>query len=290
MSIFRHSLSRGGLAFTSLLAASAMAAPTPTAKGALGASVRPDPGKDAASVAAGGLGEIVVTASAANFRIAPATPFAAGYGDAASPGRAVECLAQAVYYEGATEPASGQQAIAQVVLNRVSHPAFPNTVCGVVYEGSQRATGCQFTFTCDGSLARRPASALWARARRTAKAALGGFVSREVGRATHYHADYVDPYWSGSLDRIDQVGTHIFYVWRGKAGEADAFSMDYAGVEPDTSAFEAAAQVAPEPEPVPAPGKEENALDAETQAVRVDPEPAQSEAVAFNPRPLLLAE
>jgi len=70
--------------------------------------------------------------------------------------RALTCLTQAVYYEAASEPDGGQRAVAQVVLNRVAHPAYPKTVCGVVYQGSERSTGCQFTFTCDGALARMP--------------------------------------------------------------------------------------------------------------------------------------
>ncbi len=75
--------------------------------------------------------------------------------------RALECLANAIYYEAATEPLDGQRAVAQVVLNRLRHPAFPNSVCGVVYQGSERATGCQFTFTCDGSLVRPPIAPYW---------------------------------------------------------------------------------------------------------------------------------
>ncbi|MFN5901342.1 MAG: cell wall hydrolase, partial [Novosphingobium sp.] len=68
--------------------------------------------------------------------------------------RALQCLAAAVYYEARSESDVGQRAVAQVVLNRVAHPSYPNTVCGVVYQGSERTTGCQFSFTCDGSLAK----------------------------------------------------------------------------------------------------------------------------------------
>ena len=84
-----------------------------------------------------------------------AQPFTLRGADEAARARALECLTSAVYYEAGNESADGQQAVAQVVLNRVRHPAFPSSVCGVVYQGSTRATGCQFTFTCDGSLARR---------------------------------------------------------------------------------------------------------------------------------------
>jgi hypothetical protein len=147
-------------------------------------------------------------------------------------GRAVECLTQAVYYEAASEGVEGQRAVAQVVLNRMHHPGFPSTVCGVVYQGSELPTGCQFTFTCDGSLLRTPVPALWAQARRVAVDALGGQVDAAVGHATHYHADYVLPYWADSLLKQVQIGHHIFYRLRGDLGSSAAFSQRYAGSEP----------------------------------------------------------
>lgn len=146
--------------------------------------------------------------------------------------RALRCLTQAVYYEAALESTEGQQAVAQVVLNRVRDPNYPNSVCGVVYEGAERVTGCQFSFTCDGSLARAPVGWAWRRSESVARAALNGFVARQVGTATHYHADYVLPYWSPTLGKITQIGAHIFYRWRGTAGESAAFSQRYAGREP----------------------------------------------------------
>jgi hypothetical protein len=147
--------------------------------------------------------------------------------------RAVECLTAAIYYEAATEPAQGQRAVAQVVLNRVRHPAFPKTVCGVVYQGSERTTGCQFTFTCDGSLVRTPLPELWMRARRVAAAALAGHVEPTVGVATHYHANWVVPYWASSLTRSTAIGGHIFYRWSGFWGTPAAFRGRYAMSEPD---------------------------------------------------------
>ena len=146
--------------------------------------------------------------------------------------RALRCLTQAVYYEAALEPTEGQQAVAQVVLNRVRDPNYPNSVCGVVYEGAERVTGCQFSFTCDGSLARAPVAWAWKRAELVARAALNGFVAARVGTATHYHADYVLPYWSPTLGKITQIGAHIFYRWRGAPGETAAFTDRYAGREP----------------------------------------------------------
>ena len=125
--------------------------------------------------------------------------------------QALRCLTQAIYYEAATEPRAGQEAVAQVVLNRLKRAGFPKTVCGVVFEGSQRATGCQFTFTCDGSLARRPIDRLWDVAEAVAEAALNGHVAAQVGDATHYHTAWVSPGWSRELAFVGQIGAHLFY-------------------------------------------------------------------------------
>ena len=147
-------------------------------------------------------------------------------------GRSLDCLTAAVHFEAATEPLEGQRAVAQVVLNRVRHPAFPNTVCGVVFQGATRRTGCQFSFACDGSLARVPGAASWARARAIAASALGGYVVTAVGLATHYHADYVLPYWSPKLLKLATIGRHIFLRWHGDWGQSGAFRDPYLGHEP----------------------------------------------------------
>ena len=173
-----------------------------------------------------------------------AKPFAMRGADEASRARALECLASAVYYEAGNESADGQQAVAQVVLNRVRHAAFPASVCEVVYQGSTRPTGCQFTFTCDGSLARRPGAGAWARARKVAEAALAGAVFEPAGHATHYHANYVVPYWASSLAKNAIVGAHIFYRWAGGWGRPAAFGKRYSGREPSTEALKAAAVAA----------------------------------------------
>jgi hypothetical protein len=145
--------------------------------------------------------------------------------------RAVDCMTAAIYYEAAYESAEGQRAVAQVVLNRMRHPAFPKTVCGVVFQGSERTTGCQFTFTCDGALARAPNPEIWDRARKIAVASLNGYVMKAVGNATHYHANYVAPYWSPSLVKVGSIGAHIFYRWTGGWGLPPAFGGRYAGGE-----------------------------------------------------------
>ena len=165
--------------------------------------------------------------------------------------RAVHCLSEAVYYEAGYEPLDGQRAVAQVVLNRVRDPNFPDTVCGVVYQGWWRKTGCQFSFVCDGSLVRRPPSAEEsARAQAVAEQALNGYVATAVGTATHYHTDYVQPYWGSSVVRVATIGTHIFYRWPGKAGEVAALDRTYAGGE--VGYWEAAAQRSPRKFPRPA--------------------------------------
>jgi spore germination cell wall hydrolase CwlJ-like protein len=127
--------------------------------------------------------------------------------------QAVECLATAALYE-VGDDAEGQRAVMQVVLNRTRAPGFPHTVCGVVYQGSLRTTGCQFSFTCDGSFGRRPIHLGWAAARRAARRALAGDIYPPVGRATHYHADWLVPYWRDSMVKVAQVGPHLFYVRR----------------------------------------------------------------------------
>jgi hypothetical protein len=137
-----------------------------------------------------------------------------------------------------------------VVLNRVRHPAFPNSVCGVVYEGSTRPTGCQFTFTCDGSLAREPDAEGWRRARAVAEAALNGFVYAPVGWATHYHADYVLPTWASTMAKNAIVGAHLFYRWSGSWGQASAFDSSYSGREPNAAALRTAALSVPHITPV----------------------------------------
>ena len=158
--------------------------------------------------------------------------------------RALDCLTSAIYYEAGQESDDGQRSVAQVVLNRVRHPAFPSTVCGVVYQGSTRATGCQFTFTCDGSLLRGPDSAGLARARRVAQAALNGAVFAPVGLATHYHANYVMPYWAPTLVKNAVIGAHLFYRWSGNWGRPAAFTQRYARLEPSSTALRSAALAA----------------------------------------------
>jgi len=172
-----------------------------------------------------------------------ATPFVFK-GSAQARAQALNCLASAVYYEAGNQDESGERAVAQVVLNRVRHPAFPASVCGVVYQGSTRPTGCQFTFTCDGSLNRQPDADGWKRAQRVADEALSGSVYGPVGWATHYHADYVLPYWASTLAKNAIVGAHLFYRWAGAWGQPAVFSQAYTGHEPNAAALRTAALTA----------------------------------------------
>ncbi|MBD2841208.1 cell wall hydrolase [Erythrobacter rubeus] len=155
------------------------------------------------------------------------TPIALGSGAYSN---ALKCLTQAVYYEAANEPRDGKRAVAQVVLNRMRHPAYPNSVCGVVYEGVN-APVCQFSFTCDGALTRAPLKRQWQESERVAKDALSGNQMRSVGTATHYHADYVVPKWAYTLSKLDVIGRHIFYRFPGRAGEPRAFAANWARSE-----------------------------------------------------------
>jgi spore germination cell wall hydrolase CwlJ-like protein len=137
-------------------------------------------------------------------------------------GRARDCMAAAMLYE-AGDDAKGQLSVGQVVINRVRHPAFPKSICGVVFQGSERTTGCQFTFTCDGALNRRYSAAVWDRARDHADRMLAGLTDPAVGLATHYHTNWVRPYWSDSLEKIAIVDTHLFFRWPGYWGTPGAF-------------------------------------------------------------------
>ena len=146
--------------------------------------------------------------------------------------RALKCLSDAIYYEAANEPDDGQRAVAQVIINRMRHPTYPNSICGVIYQGSERRTGCQFSYSCDGSMARTPARPAYLRGQRVALQAISGSVYAPVGMATHYHATYVYPYWAPSLNYLGTIGAHRFYSWKGSAGSPSAFFSRHNNAEP----------------------------------------------------------
>lgn len=126
------------------------------------------------------------------------------------------CLAQAIYYEARSESRVGQAAVADVVLNRVDSRHFPGTICGVVFEGSELRTGCQFSFTCDGSMNRRLNKRKWAAAEQLAGAIMSGMRVPLSRQATHYHAHYVNPYWAHTLTPTATIGAHKFYRFSGR--------------------------------------------------------------------------
>lgn len=169
-------------------------------------------------------------ASVADRGVVAARPFAWGRATAIDRARAMQCLTAAIYYEAGGESIDGQRAVAQVVLNRARHPAFPATVCGVVYQGLERAH-CQFSFACDGALSRAPAIPGWSRAAQVAAAALSGGVYAPVGLATHYHTFAVAPAWNRAMVMTDMVGAHLFHRWKGYWGTAAAMNRAYAGGE-----------------------------------------------------------
>jgi hypothetical protein len=126
--------------------------------------------------------------------------------------KAERCLANAVYFESRGESVRGQIAVAQVVLNRAFSGFYPHDICGVVYQGANRHLSCQFTFACDGIPDVVTEMEPWERAKRVAKAALDGKVwLNDVGKATHYHASWVNPYWARSMRRLQKIGVHSFY-------------------------------------------------------------------------------
>jgi spore germination cell wall hydrolase CwlJ-like protein len=132
--------------------------------------------------------------------------------DAKEYAKAERCLANAIYWEARSEPVRGQMAVAQVVLNRVFSPFYPNDVCAVVYQNAHRHLSCQFTFACDGKRKTITERGHWARANRIAKQTLDGQIYvPEVAKSTHYHAAYVNPIWNREMKKLVRFGLHSFY-------------------------------------------------------------------------------
>ena len=181
----------------------------------------------------------------------------------------LNCLTAAVYYEARGESREGQAAVAQVVLNRVRSPAFPKTVCGVVYQGAA-VHSCQFSFACDGSSAAHHETGAWDRARVVAGRALGGYVMSTVAGATHFHVVSLGALWNGSLVKVAQVGQHVFYGFGGHRG-----AIDSAMVARNSSASEV---VTSAPKAAPAPDKPADAPPIAT-TVAVTAAPASTPAV-----------
>jgi len=166
--------------------------------------------------------------------------------------KAEKCLADAVYFEARGEPLRGQEAVAQVVVNRVFSGYYPNDVCGVVYQNANRHLACQFTFACEGKdLSRIDEPDMWEQAKRIAKDTLDGKIwLAEVGHATHYHAYWVHPSWVHEMAKLYKLGVHTFYrprawgdgsdapVWAAPSepGKADGSAKPEAGQVPEAAA------------------------------------------------------
>jgi spore germination cell wall hydrolase CwlJ-like protein len=123
-----------------------------------------------------------------------------------------KCLANAIYFEARSESPKGQAAVAQVVLNRVRNPAYPNTICGVVYQNDKRRNRCQFSFACDGIKDRVLSPSHYRTAEEIAMAVTAGKIFiPEIGSSTHYYTTYVRPGWARTMEKMKKIGLHIFY-------------------------------------------------------------------------------
>ena len=158
------------------------------------------------------------------FRVATAVAQPFHLQGALEESRDLECLTQAVYYEARGESQAGQQAVAQVVLNRVRHPAFPKSVCGVVFQHA--GGGCQFSFACDGSTSKHVEGGAWNRARKVAAAALDGHVIETIGNATHFHVASLGKVWASGMMQVAQIGSHVFFRFGGAAGAPKMFHAE----------------------------------------------------------------
>lgn len=130
---------------------------------------------------------------------------------AATGGKDLECLTQALYFEARGESVKGQFAVAEVILNRASSSKFPDTVCGVIHQGTGKKYQCQFTYTCDGHAEVVNEKKAWNRLAKVAKLMLEGAPRNLTGGATHYHTRAVNPRWAKTFPRTAAIGVHYFY-------------------------------------------------------------------------------
>jgi hypothetical protein len=167
---------------------------------------------------------------------------------------AEKCLSEAIYFEARGEPYQGQEAVAQVVMNRVFSGYYPHDVCGVVFQNKNRHLACQFTFACEGKdLSRIDEPDMWEQAKQIAKDELDGKIwLADIGHATHYHAYWVHPSWVHEMVRLYRLGVHTFY--RPRAWGDDEPTWSPAAVKAETTADkpQAAAGSALPPAPAPA--------------------------------------
>ena len=132
----------------------------------------------------------------------------------------LQCLAKAIYFEARGESEKGQLAVGRVILNRVESGAYADTICGVVFQGSERPNSCQFSFACDGRSDEAKDKTSWKEAKTIARELIacdppcqeGPKWQAPLWSSTHYHADYVSPRWASKLTRTGTIGRHIFYA------------------------------------------------------------------------------
>lgn len=191
----------------------------------------------------------------------------------------IDCLAEAVYYEARSESTNGQMAVAEVVMNRVRDPRFPKTVCAVVYQGHYRDTGCQFTFTCDGSLHNKPRGPAWDQAKAVAMNVMLGLNKPLTRNATHYHTDYVNPYWKAGMVETKVIGTHIFYRFPKTTAEWTTARIALEAQEQREQALPVGVDLI-------AVGGEEVVEPDEPSAVSLVPVAAETAAIAPTPTPV----
>ncbi len=182
------------------------------------------------------------------------------------------CLATAIYFEARGEPVRGQIAVGQVILNRVRSPQFPQTICGVVYQG-QMQKGCQFSVACDGHTDMPRNDDQWALAQDLSRQITSGQVwLPEVGYSTFYHADYVRPSWVKSMSKIDEIGRHIFYK---KRNEEPYIVQQEASAAPSPGASNAASAGAAAPAVALASSSASDAPIASTPAINLSLLPSE---------------
>ncbi|RYE76507.1 MAG: cell wall hydrolase, partial [Hyphomicrobiales bacterium] len=125
------------------------------------------------------------------------------------------CLATAIYFEARGEKYRGQVGVGQVVMNRVKHRLYPDSICGVVFQNQHKRNACQFSFACDGIPERVTEQTSWKQAQEIAKGVVdGSLYLTEVGYATHYHATYVHPHWAPRMKKVTKIGLHVFYQFK----------------------------------------------------------------------------
>jgi hypothetical protein len=191
--------------------------------------------------------------------------------------RAEKCLADAVYFEARGEPYKGQEAVAQVVMNRVFSGYYPHDVCGVVYQNASRYLACQFTFACERKdLNRIDEPDMWEQAKQIAKDTLDGKIwLAEVGHATHYHAYWVHPSWVNEMTKLYKLGVHTFYrprAWGDGSDDWGPTEINAETTRPDPEVLRA--------KPEPAPKNPDSAAKGQAEAAPANPAAAKDEPTA----------